>query len=71
MSLRLTDSLASTSALRAVCDDTALLGAMLQFEVALAQAEATAGVIPPVEAHRDGDRGEHPSRGGASRRRPR
>jgi 3-carboxy-cis,cis-muconate cycloisomerase len=50
MTLRLTDSLASTAALRAVFDDAAVLGAMLEFEVALARAEATAGVIPPRAA---------------------
>ena len=50
MSLRLTDSLASTAALRAAFDDAAVLGAMLEFEVALARAEATAGVIPPRAA---------------------
>ncbi len=36
----------SSAAMRAVCDDTAYLQHMLDFEAALARAEAAAGVIP-------------------------
>jgi 3-carboxy-cis,cis-muconate cycloisomerase len=36
----------SSGAMRAVCDDTAYLQGMLDFEAALARAEAAAGVIP-------------------------
>jgi 3-carboxy-cis,cis-muconate cycloisomerase len=36
----------SSAAMRAVCDDTACLQHMLDFEAALARAEAAAGVIP-------------------------
>jgi 3-carboxy-cis,cis-muconate cycloisomerase len=36
----------SSAAMRAVCDDTATLQHMLDFEAALARAEAAAGVIP-------------------------
>src|ERR1043166_8798250 len=36
----------SSTAMRAVCDDTAYLQHMLDFEAALARAEAAAGVIP-------------------------
>jgi 3-carboxy-cis,cis-muconate cycloisomerase len=36
----------SSGAMRAVCDDTTTLQHMLDFEAALARAEATAGVIP-------------------------
>ena len=36
----------SSAAMRAVCDDVAYLQNMLDFEAALAQAEASAGVIP-------------------------
>jgi 3-carboxy-cis,cis-muconate cycloisomerase len=38
--------LLSSAAMRAVCDDAATLQHMLDFEAALAKAEATAGVIP-------------------------
>src|SRR3954469_22022642 len=38
----------SSPAMRAVCDDTAYLQHMLDFEAALARAEAAAGVIPPA-----------------------
>src|ERR1043166_2189411 len=40
----------SSPAMRAVCDDTAYLQHMLDFEAALARAEATAGVIPATAA---------------------
>ena len=45
----------SSAAMRAVCDDRSTLQNMLDFEAALARAEATAGVIPasavgPIEA---------------------
>src|SRR5450631_4052354 len=45
----------SSAAMRAVCDDAACLQHMLDFEAALARAEAKAGVIPaaapgPIEA---------------------
>src|ERR1700742_661616 len=36
----------SSAAMRAVCDDTAYLQHMLDFEAALARAEAAVGVIP-------------------------
>ncbi len=38
--------LLSSPAMRVVCDDTAYLQSMLDFESALARAEATVGVIP-------------------------
>ncbi|MEZ0219888.1 MAG: 3-carboxy-cis,cis-muconate cycloisomerase, partial [Tardiphaga sp.] len=38
--------LLSSPAMRAVCDDTAHLQHMLDFEAALARAEAAVGVIP-------------------------
>ncbi|WP_407180347.1 3-carboxy-cis,cis-muconate cycloisomerase [Bradyrhizobium sp. STM 3562] len=40
----------SSAPMRAVCDDVAYLQAMLDFEAALARAEATAGVIPQSAA---------------------
>ncbi len=46
MASRLIDSLATTDALAEVFSDRSLLQAMLDFEVALARAEVTAGVIP-------------------------
>jgi len=46
MSLGLIESLATTDALAAVFSDAALLQAMLDFEAALARAEARLGVIP-------------------------
>jgi 3-carboxy-cis,cis-muconate cycloisomerase len=46
MSSRLIDSLATTDALAEVFSDQSLLQAMLDFEAALARAEAKAGVIP-------------------------
>jgi 3-carboxy-cis,cis-muconate cycloisomerase len=46
MSSRLIDSLATTDALAELFSDQSLLQAMLDFEAALARAEAKAGVIP-------------------------
>jgi 3-carboxy-cis,cis-muconate cycloisomerase len=46
----LTDSLATTDALSAVFGDESILGHMLAFEAALADAEARAGVIPHAVA---------------------
>src|ERR1043166_2403754 len=51
----------SSAAMRAVCDDTAYLQHMLDFEAALARAEAAAGVIPasaatPIAGACKGDR---------------
>src|ERR1700687_2318954 len=40
----------SSAAMRAVCDDTAYLQRMLDFEAALARAEAATGVIPASAA---------------------
>src|SRR5580704_9208308 len=40
----------SSAAMRAICDDAAYLQYMLDFEAALARAEAAAGVIPPRAA---------------------
>jgi 3-carboxy-cis,cis-muconate cycloisomerase len=40
----------SSAAMRAVCDDVAYLQNMLDFEAALARAEAATGVIPPAVA---------------------
>src|SRR4051812_7252899 len=40
----------SSAAMRAVCDDTAYLQHMLEFEAALARAEAELGVIPATAA---------------------
>ncbi|HTC46414.1 MAG TPA: 3-carboxy-cis,cis-muconate cycloisomerase [Candidatus Aquilonibacter sp.] len=50
MPVRLVDSLASTEALAEVFSDQSILQVMLDFEVALARAEARAGVIPQVAA---------------------
>ena len=50
MSTHLIDSLATTGALAAVFSDAAILQAMLDFEIALARAEADAGVIPAKAA---------------------
>jgi 3-carboxy-cis,cis-muconate cycloisomerase len=47
---RLIDSLATTEALEAVFSDTALLQAVLDFEVALATVQAERGVIPQAAA---------------------
>ncbi len=46
MTSRLLDTLGTTDAFADVFSDRSLLGAMLQFEVALARAEARLGVIP-------------------------
>lgn len=46
MSMRLIDSLATTPALAELFSDESVLGAMLDFESALARAEARTGVIP-------------------------
>jgi 3-carboxy-cis,cis-muconate cycloisomerase len=40
----------SSAAMRAVCDDRAYLQFMLDFEAALARAEAAAGIVPPSAA---------------------
>ncbi len=47
--------LLSSAAMRAVCDDTTYLQYMLDFEAALARAEAEAGVIPADAAGRISD----------------
>jgi 3-carboxy-cis,cis-muconate cycloisomerase len=41
----------SSSAMRAVCDDAMFLQNMLDFEAALARAEAATRVIPPAAGH--------------------
>jgi len=41
----------SSSAMRAVCDDATFLQSMLDFEAALARAEAATSVIPPAAGH--------------------
>jgi 3-carboxy-cis,cis-muconate cycloisomerase len=46
MSMRLIDSLATTPAMAELFSDDSVLGAMLDFESALARAEARTGVIP-------------------------
>jgi 3-carboxy-cis,cis-muconate cycloisomerase len=46
VSVRLLESLATTSALADAFSDTAVLSGMLRFEVALARAEARAGLVP-------------------------
>src|SRR6202012_5746008 len=40
----------SSAAMRAICDDVACLQNMLDFEAALARAEAAAGIIPASAA---------------------
>ncbi len=50
MSMRLTASLATTESLAQVFGDRSVLQAMLDFESALARAEARLGVIPPEAA---------------------
>jgi 3-carboxy-cis,cis-muconate cycloisomerase len=50
MTQRLIESLASTESLTDAFSDASLLGAMLEFEVALARVEARLGVIPPSAA---------------------
>jgi 3-carboxy-cis,cis-muconate cycloisomerase len=50
MSIRLVDCLATTDALAEVFSDDRVLGAMLDFEAALARASAQAGVVPAASA---------------------
>jgi 3-carboxy-cis,cis-muconate cycloisomerase len=50
MSLRLLESLLTTEPLAEIFSDRALLAAMLQFEAALARAEARAGTLPATMA---------------------
>src|ERR1044072_5671023 len=50
MPVRLTESLAATEALAAVFSDASVIQAMLDFESALARAEARVGVIPEAAA---------------------
>jgi 3-carboxy-cis,cis-muconate cycloisomerase len=50
MSARLIDSLATTDALAAVFSDESILRGMLDFEVALARAEARSGIVPKAAA---------------------
>src|SRR6202042_2752043 len=50
MSGRLIESLATTPALAALFSDESVLQAMLEFETALARAEARSGVIPSPAA---------------------
>src|SRR5271154_6553666 len=50
MPARLIDSLATTDALAELFSDQSVLQAMLDFEVALARAEASIGVIPKSAA---------------------
>jgi 3-carboxy-cis,cis-muconate cycloisomerase len=50
VTVRLIDSLATTEPMAKLFSDESVLGAMLEFEVALARAEARAGVIPKKAA---------------------
>src|SRR5262252_8520536 len=50
MFTRLVESLAATEALSEVFSDASVLGAMLDFEAALARAEARCGAIPAESA---------------------
>src|SRR3984957_2118883 len=50
MAARLIDSLGTTESLSALFSDESLLQAMLDFEVALARAEARLGIIPQAAA---------------------
>ena len=50
MTARITDMLATTDALDAVFSDTSIVQTMLDVEIALARAEAKAGVIPKEAA---------------------
>src|SRR5262245_8714336 len=52
MSARLLENLATTEPLGEAFSDRSVLGAMLQFESALARAEAHCGIIPPDAADR-------------------
>jgi len=40
----------SSAAMRAICDDRTYLQNMLDFEAALARAEASIGIVPPDSA---------------------
>ena len=53
MSSHLIDSLATTDALSEVFSDRSLLQSMLDFEAALARAEAKTGVIPEPRCRGD------------------
>src|SRR4029450_13242202 len=48
--MSLIDSLATTDALAELFSDDSVLGAMLEFEAALARASASAGVVPAAAA---------------------
>ena len=50
MTQRLTNALATTGAMAAVFADDAMIDGMLQFEIALAAAQADCGVIPLAAA---------------------
>ena len=50
MSVRLIDSLATTPPLAELFSDESVLQAMLDFEVALARAEARTGIVPAAAA---------------------
>jgi 3-carboxy-cis,cis-muconate cycloisomerase len=50
VSVRLLESLATTGALAEAFSDSAVVSGMLRFEVALARAEARAGLVPPSVA---------------------
>src|SRR5215510_12307831 len=52
MSARLIESLATTGSLADLFSDQSVLQAMLDFEVALAQAEARLGIVPQEVADR-------------------
>lgn len=52
MAPRLIESLATTEPLAEVFSDSSILQAMLDFEVALARAEARVGIVPKVAADR-------------------
>lgn len=52
MAARLIESLATTEALAEVFSDSSVLQAMLDFEIALARAEARAGILPKSAADR-------------------
>src|SRR5262249_18782332 len=52
LAARLIESLATTEQLAEVFSDTSILEAMLDFEVALARAEARLGIVPKSAADR-------------------
>ena len=58
MPARLIDSLATTGPLADLFSDDSLLQAMLDFEVALARAEARLGIVPARRGGRDSSGGE-------------